>query len=136
MQAHRTCEAILVLPGRPRARAGRTTAPFAGPRSPGSNRHVVPRDSPGSSTAGRRPPWSASLVRSPELTWASPDVGLTGCASHAVRDGGEGWPGGQVVADEAAAAVPPGQVAPGQVDQGGDPVAAADQGDQVQREPG
>jgi DNA-binding MarR family transcriptional regulator len=45
-------------------------------------------------------------------------------------------PGRLVVADDDAAAAAPGQVPPGQVDQGGDPVAVAEQGDQVQPEPG
>src|SRR5262245_49539468 len=44
-----------------------------------------------------------------------------------------GWRPSLVVAEDEAAAAPPGEVAPGQVDQGGDPVAAAGQGGQVQR---
>src|SRR5215469_15089722 len=40
-----------------------------------------------------------------------------------------------LVADDHAAAPAPGQVPPGEVDQGGDPVPAAEQGDQVQRQP-
>src|ERR1035438_9247174 len=42
----------------------------------------------------------------------------------------------RVVADDDASAVAPGQIAPGQVEQRGDAVAVAEQGDQVQREPG
>ena len=42
----------------------------------------------------------------------------------------------RLVADDHAAAVPPGEVAPGQVDQRGDPVPAAEQVEQVQAEPG
>src|SRR6266699_1263322 len=41
-----------------------------------------------------------------------------------------------LVADDHAAALAPGQVAPGQVDQRGDPVPVAEQPDQVQYQPG
>src|SRR5215472_9711189 len=47
-------------------------------------------------------------------------------------EAGGGSAPGRVVAD----AAPPGEVAPGQVDQGGDPVAAAKEGDRVQGKPG
>src|ERR1700722_10360674 len=66
---------------------------------------------------------------------------------HGVVDGPGGVPLGdrlrlprqrlvRLVADDHAAAVPPGEVAPGQVDQRRDPVPAAEQIQQVQAEPG
>ena len=78
---------------------------------------------------------------------ARPDTGSScrACRARPLRrrgiphHGGPGlsaraW-GGRVVPDDEASATGPGEVAPGQVDQGGDAVAVAEQGDQVQGEP-
>jgi len=67
---------------------------------------------------------------------------VAGTAAAALLDGAAsaiGWLSGRtrrVIAHDDSAAPAPGQVPPGEIDQGGDPVAVAEQGDQVQRQPG
>src|SRR6516164_4601731 len=106
-----------------------------------SPRYTVNSSSAPTMSRRSRPARAAAASSGPPCAAGSSSVAM----AHKLPPPGETLPGrlaGRLrlarrpVADDAAAGAPPGEVAPGQVDQRGDPVAPAEQGDQVQREPG